>query len=229
MNEFYAYLSQSSFWLKLPLILGSFLFFYTAIFLHETEQGLIQNRLEEWWCKLDDAASSALNQNLRVLQGWAIYFQAHLESRFGRKLFSFHSIGVSICWGMISAKFTIVIIGLISGNPPFLIGGQLVGILFFWYLTTRPRFLPPHRHHLWFIVVVLSWISLIIVAYTSGTLGNVINGPPPVPSASNQRIVRLGLAVVPLYTWGVLVSTAFTLVFVLISRRSLRYITQSRS
>jgi|ERR1043166_524985 hypothetical protein len=230
MSETYLNLIQHSFWFKFPLIVCSFLFLYTGLFLHETEQGLIQNRLEEWWCKLDDAASSALNRNLRVLQGTAIRFQAHLESRFGRKFFSFQSIGVSICWGMISAKFTVVILGLISGNPPFkIIGGQLLGILFFWYLSKGPRILPSNRHHVWFVAVVLIWISLIITAYTSGTLGNIINGPPPVPSASNQRIVRLGLAVVPLYTLGVLVSTAFTLVFVLISRHSLRYITESRS
>lgn len=230
MNQFFTSLTQLSLWFRLPLFLLSLLLLYSGIFLYDSEQGLIQNRLEEWWCKLDDAASSALNRNLRLLQGLAILFQSHLESRFGSKLISYHSIGVSICWGMISAKFAVVVLGLTSGNPPVsVIGAELLGILFFLWMSTAPRRLTPRGHRLWFRGVVAMWILLIVSAYISGTLGNRIYGPPPTPDASNVRIVRLGLAVVPLYTLGVLASTAFTLTFVLISRRSLHYIMRSRS
>ena len=224
MSKYFEYLTLTTLLVRVPLVLCSFLFLYTGLLLYETEQGQIQNRLEEWWCKLDDVATTALSRNLRILQGIAVYFQMRLESTFGRALFSLQSFGVSICWGMISAKFTIVIIGLLGRNRLFLILGQFVGILLFWYLSQQPRRLPRSRHTVWFGIVLLAWIMLIISAYTSGTLGNAINGPPPVPSTNDTRIVRLGLAVVPLYTLGVLVSTIFTFAFVLISRRSLSHI-----
>jgi hypothetical protein len=205
------------------------MFLFTGL-LYENEEGKIQNRLEEWWCKLDDAANSSLNVNFRIIQGFARKAQAHIELLFGKNLISAQSVGVSICWGMISAKLTIVILGLTSGAPPIgIIVGEMVTILVFWYLSKRPIVLPPSRHNQWLLIIIVLWVGLILAAYLSGTLGNKINGPPPVPETSNERIVRLGIAKIPLYTLGVLFSIPITIIFIAISRCSLRNITQSKS
>lgn len=146
MNDLIGYLHEHSFMYRLPLLVGSVMFLFTG-FLYENEEGKIQNRLEGWWCKLDDAANSSLNINFRIIQGFARRAQAHIERLFGKKLISTQSIGVSICWGMISAKMTVVILGLTSSAPPiFIIIGELVTSLFFWYWSKRPIALPLNRH-----------------------------------------------------------------------------------
>jgi hypothetical protein len=229
MKEIIGYLHEYHFWYKLPLLVGGVMFLFTGL-LYETEEGEIQNRLEEWWCKLDDAANSSLNINFRIIQGFAKRSQAHIELLFGKNLISAQSVGVSICWGMISAKLTIIILGLSSGAPPtVIIIGELVTILFFWYLSKRPIVLPPSRHSQWLRSVIGFWVIFIFAAYLSGTLGNKINGPPPMPEAGNERIVRLGIAKIPLYTLGVVFSIPISIIFIAISRRSLRYIIQSKS
>ncbi len=230
MNELIGYLHEHPFWYRLPLLVGSGIFLFTGLFLYDAEEGKIQNRLEEWWCKLDDAANSYLNVNFRIIQGFAKTAQAQIELLFGKNLISAQSLGVSICWGMISAKLTVVVLGLTSGAPPIgVIVGELATILVFWYFSKRPIVLPPSRHSLWLLMVVVFWVAFIFTAYLSGTSANQIYGPPPIPESGDVRIVRLGIAKVPLYTWGVLFSIPISIIFIAISRRSLRNIIQSKS
>ena len=228
-SDFYMYLGKYLILLRLALLLFGFLFLYVGLFLYETEQGKVQNRLEEWWCKLDDRATAGLNRNLRVLQGTALYFHLKLKSTFGERLFSLESIGVCICWGMISAKLTIVVIGFLGGNRVLLLLGQFVGILAFFYLSKGPKYLPSTKRWFWFGTVLLLWITVIISAYASGKLGNTFGTPLPTYNTPNVKIVRLGIAVLPLYTLGVLVCTVFTLVFVRISQHCLQYVMRSDS
>ena len=217
-------------WGKSLLLVCALTFLYTASFLYDDEEGKIQNRLEVWWCQLDDAANTAVNMHLRIIQRLAKRARSHTELLFGKRLVSYQSIGVGICWGMISAKLMVVVIGLSSGAPPFtIITMELVTALFFWYMSREARSTWPSSHGEWLRRVVLFWITCIVLAYFSGTLRNRITSLPAVPEESNERFVIVGLAVIPLYTVGVIFFIPICITFIAVLRRTLFFITQSRS
>jgi len=217
-------------WYRVLLIAGGLTCFYSAFLMYEDEEGRVQNRLEDWWCRLDDAANTAVNYHLRIVQSFAKNANTRLELSFGEKLISYQSIGVAICWGMISAKLTVVILGLISRPlQTRVIVFELVGCFCFMYFSRRPRFLPSSQHRLWFIMILITWIAFILVAYLSGTARNRIAPVSMSPEGSQENIVVLGLAVIPLYTVGVLFCIPVCLAFVATLRRSLAYITQAKS
>jgi len=106
---------------------------------------------------------------------------------------------------------------------------ELITILIFLFISKETRFLPPRRHWSWLGFVVLIWMTAICSAYYSGNLGNKLNNLPTVPEGSNVQIVRLGLAVIPLYTVGVIVSIPICIIFMATLRRAFSYITNSKS
>lgn len=189
----------------------------------------MQNRLEVWWCKLDDAANAALNIHLRIIQRLAHEFRRRTELMFGRELISPQSIGVSICWGLISAKLTVVTLGLTASNSPFMIVGMLLQCFIFWIFSKWPRRMPKKMHWYWLLSVIILWLTMIFSAYTSGTLGNRLYPVPPSPTVNGVNIVRLGIAVIPLYVLGVLFSIPVCIIFIAVLRRSLDLISHSKS
>jgi hypothetical protein len=73
-----------------------------SIVLYETEEGAIQNKLEEWWVVLSDTESRAIKKHAAFMAGVAA-LTGHLFDRlFGQKLFSFRSVGVSACFSLAS-------------------------------------------------------------------------------------------------------------------------------
>ena len=48
MDKFIAHLRE------VLLITSGATLLYTAFFMYEDEEGMMQNRLEVWWCKLDE-------------------------------------------------------------------------------------------------------------------------------------------------------------------------------
>jgi hypothetical protein len=230
MSSFIEYLGEHSFWYRLPLIFSSFILFYTALLMYEDQEGNLQNRLEQLWCKLDDAANKALNTHLHVVQWVASKAVDGTEGTLGKELISNQSIGVCICWGIISAKLTVVILGFSTSNPPTqIIVGQLFLCLIFYFVSMWPQFLHPSRHGWWLSFVIFCWIVMTVSAFYGGTQGERLNPLPPVPEGSNIRVVRMGLAVIPLYIFGVLFSIPISIVLFAILRRSLRLISNSRS
>lgn len=229
MNTSVGYLLENTSWYQLLLLLSGMVFLYTAFLIYEDEEGKMQNRLEVWWCRLDDAANKALNIHLRIIQRFAKHAKNHTDSMFGKDLISYQSVGVSICWGIISAKLTVVILGLTTSSPPiFIIIGQLIGCLLIWIVSKRPG-LFSRNHRAWLAFVLILWIVITLSAYYSGNLGNKLNPLPPSDPEPNVKIVRLGLAVIPLYIWGVLLSIPVCIIFIGVLRLTLNLITRSKS
>ena len=80
-----------------------------AFFLYEDERGQIQNRLEELWVSIDDKARNAMSKNTAFLHEIVSIVTATFERFFGRKLFSWQALGVSICYSMTSLGCTFVL------------------------------------------------------------------------------------------------------------------------
>jgi hypothetical protein len=73
--------------------------------LYETEEGLIQNKLEEWWVVLSDAESRAVERHAAFMAAVAALGGRLFDRIFGQKLFSFRSVGVSSCFSLASLGF----------------------------------------------------------------------------------------------------------------------------
>lgn len=75
---------------------------YAALFLYEDEQGKIENRLEEWWIRLDDQRNAAVSRNTAFMRGIARLATAGFDRLFGRRLVSVHAFGVSSALSMLT-------------------------------------------------------------------------------------------------------------------------------
>jgi len=68
---------------------------YAALFLYEDQQGKIENRLEEWWVKLEDQRNLAVSRNTAFMREVARLAGQGFDRLFGQKLFSLQAFGVS--------------------------------------------------------------------------------------------------------------------------------------
>jgi hypothetical protein len=92
--------------LTLIRIVGTFagvvLMILSSGLLYETEEGLVQNRIEALWVKLSDAQSVALSKQARFTQAIAILTSQIFDMVFGATLVSLQSVTVSTCLSMVS-------------------------------------------------------------------------------------------------------------------------------
>jgi hypothetical protein len=84
-----------------------FLLVYIALFLHEDEEGRLQNRMEELWVKMDDLRVKAISKEARFLKEVIRLVNLGLDSLLGRRLFSWRVVLVTICYSVASFFITI--------------------------------------------------------------------------------------------------------------------------
>jgi ABC-type Fe3+-siderophore transport system permease subunit len=73
-----------------------------SVVLYETEEGNIQNKLEEWWVVLCETESRAVKKHAAFVAGVAGLAGRVFDRLFGQKLFSPRSLGVSACFSLAS-------------------------------------------------------------------------------------------------------------------------------
>jgi hypothetical protein len=83
------------------IALGLLLILLSAV-LYETEEGTIQNKLEEWWVVLCDTESRAVKKHAAFVAGVAALADRLFDRLFGQNLFSLRSLGVSGCFSLAS-------------------------------------------------------------------------------------------------------------------------------
>jgi hypothetical protein len=78
---------------------------YLALFLHETEEGKIQNRLEKLWVDIDDLSKAALSRQAAFLQRVSGMANSALNKLFGAQLISAAAVAASLCLSVASFCF----------------------------------------------------------------------------------------------------------------------------
>lgn len=143
-------------------IVGGMFFLYASILLYEDEHGRIQNTLERWWARLDDARYTAVSRQVAFTHEIASVENRALERLFGKSLFSFRALAVSNSFSLASLGFVALLsllflslnrharsdpggAGLILFAAVFLVIYLLLGLL--------PAMLKPRWHKLWFALV----------------------------------------------------------------------------
>jgi hypothetical protein len=87
----------------LSIGLLGFVLLYVALFLHESEEGQLQNRLEKLWIDIDDLSKAALSKQTAFLQQISAMANSALSKLFGARLFSAVAVSASLCLSLGSA------------------------------------------------------------------------------------------------------------------------------
>lgn len=106
---------------------------YAALFLHETEEGKVQNRLEKLWVEIDDLSKAALSKQTAFLQRVAAMTDSTLNKLFGARLFSAGAVSTSVCFSIGSVLF-FVLYGQVESKPlssEVIVALLIVGIISF--------------------------------------------------------------------------------------------------
>jgi hypothetical protein len=93
------------------------LFLYAGFFLTETEEGQLQNRLQELWIRVDDLQSRALTRQAAFLQQASSLVAEGFGRVFGPKLVSVKSVASCLCFSMASLYLSLALFG---GDLPLL-------------------------------------------------------------------------------------------------------------
>ena len=87
---------------------------YCACFMYENEEKGLQNRLEDWWLRLTDNGTNAIGRHSAVVVNLANLSTRVYTKVFGQKLWSFQSLGVSICLAVSSIATSFVLSNLVE-------------------------------------------------------------------------------------------------------------------
>jgi hypothetical protein len=116
------------------------LLLYLAFFLGETDEGNLQNRLEELWIRVNDLSKTALSKQAAFLQQVSGLLSFGFDRLFGTRLLSAMAIATSICfsvagflllWEIVDPSFLVALIvcaALLIGLAP----GPLRYLGFLW-------------------------------------------------------------------------------------------------
>lgn len=91
---------------------------YVALFLRETEEGKLQNRLEELWIEIDDLSKAALSRQTAFLQRVSALANSGLNKLFGVRPFSAGAVSASLCFSFGSVSFFLAyLFGHVTASP----------------------------------------------------------------------------------------------------------------
>jgi hypothetical protein len=95
---------------SLHLLVGllGFSLLYAALFLHENEEGHLQNRLEKLWIAVDDLSKVALSKQTAFLQQVSAMANSALNRLFGKRLFSAAAVSASLCLSLGTAALSVI-------------------------------------------------------------------------------------------------------------------------
>jgi hypothetical protein len=91
---------------------------YIGLFLYENEEKQIQDKVAEWWVRIDDKQKSSRARVAAFMQTVAKLTEAGLDFLFGPRLFSFRIIPVSIYLSLASLCITLAFSALIKPPKP---------------------------------------------------------------------------------------------------------------
>lgn len=104
---------------------------YAALFLHETEEGQTQNRLEKFLVDIDDLSKTALSKQTAFLQRVSAMANSALNKLFGVRLFSTGAVAASLCFSVGSSLLVELTFGVVKDAPNLELALMVVGIVSF--------------------------------------------------------------------------------------------------
>ncbi|MGA7830518.1 MAG: hypothetical protein WCA21_06125 [Terracidiphilus sp.] len=120
------------------------LFLICLTFLYEDEEGRVQDRIREWWIRLDDVRTISISWAAAFMQRTARLAERAIYFIFGTKLLSFRLLGTSFYFSIASIQ---LITGFTPGHPgqwppitmPFHLANLFQALLLFFIVAPDKR------------------------------------------------------------------------------------------
>ncbi len=214
-----------TFILRTGLFSAGVLLFYASLS-NETEEGKIQNLLEEWWIKVDDYQRQALSKHIAFLKLLGSVSTRVFDQLFGPSLLSVQAIGVSLCLCSVCIGVLSLIIGRVSPRPELSATSSLWIVFSSSAYGIIPAFLqriPRQRLrvssvYLWFVVLVISQLwGIDLVMFLAFAI------------ALLDPKLRLGAVVILGFIACLVAAVALFVLLVVLMRKTVRTISRSHS
>jgi hypothetical protein len=137
-----------------PLNVLGWILLYSAVFLYEDQEGRIQNRIVQWWVKVDDARIAAHSHVSAFVGAVAGLTVRGFDRILGDRLMSFRFAGVSLCLS-IASFFLVGAIGTLRLHRPA--GAMFFQFVCFVLFSLVPIFDDDGR---W--IIKIWWLALLI-------------------------------------------------------------------
>lgn len=221
--------------LRVLASMGGLLFIYAAVFLYEDEQGKLQNKLEDWWIRIEDTQRTMLSRHTNLMRYLAGVMTSVIDRLFGARLLSIQSVGVSICYSYASVIFVSILYILLVKfvgvkyldientfqHMPivvalFLLIISTITMFFFLFLGTLPSFTSRIVWQVLWSVLLGGFFILWLISMYSMSLIWATDEPdisPPKLTAIMFAVLLVGLGA----------SSAFSTAFIAITRKILRW------
>lgn len=109
------------------------LFINAALFLYEDEEGRIQNKVEEWWIKLNDKGKASRSLAAAFMQEVAKLTGRGFDRLLGKRLLSLRFIFISISFSLASIFLFVFVLFPLVHNPPAGTSAQAALRLFLFF------------------------------------------------------------------------------------------------
>lgn len=96
-----------------------------ASFSYETEDGKIQNRLEEWWIRVNDYRNQLLSRHVAFIKMLASVTTNIFDKLFGVSLVSLQALGVSVCYSFICLGVMALVIRQVEPDTKITVVGSI--------------------------------------------------------------------------------------------------------
>ncbi len=110
----------------------------SRIFMFERTQGLIQNRIEDLWIRVDDYQRTALSKHVAFMKVVSGALSTILDRNFGKRLVSLPSLIVSVCYAV--ATFFLAILLLMRYGRGYWDSGYVWLLLLYVAIGSAPLF-----------------------------------------------------------------------------------------
>jgi hypothetical protein len=212
--------------LALRFVLGSagVLLIYASMS-YETEDGIIQSRLEEWWLRIDDLRQQAISRHLAFIKVIASVTTGVLDRLFGVRMFSVQSLGVSACYSVVCIGVAISLYLRFTPNHHTDIFDTLRMTLTALLYGSAPAWVNNDNWKMFGLKFIHFWFAglLLMVMANFLDLGYIVLYGLVTPG------LRMGAFVFVAIAFGVVFGVFLFTAFVGIMRATLRTITRSHS
>jgi hypothetical protein len=150
-----------------------------STFLHETEEGAIQNKLDEWRVVLSETEPRAINRHAAFVAAVAGLGGRLFDALFGQRLVSPRSVGVSACFSLASLFLVCSpgLSGMLSEIPGSLYYSLLVGLIAMGALPSLLKSRRPIRPRLLKTLWLVGIVILVFCSYFCMDIVNWFNVP----------------------------------------------------
>ena len=183
---------------------------YAGLFLHEDEEGRFQNRIQQWWVKVDDLAKVSHSRAATFMREIARLAGAFLDRLFGSPIRPLRLVGVSVCFSIasfcLSALLSIAFVGTAKFHPS--VGKSILWLIYFLFLALMPAISTDKWYlRIWGSAVLIQLLPLLRFLLFLGRRRGPLAG-------------LLGFEVVSVL---LVVSLIFDLLYLYVTRTALKY------